>query len=106
MTQQIVKAEVCFVLPADKVMVDKVEYLELKKAQIKGNWLTMKDFQKRSQRSPSWLRKKILSNPLFIKRHSIENGGWVHFPDSQQDHYQFKESGMTEFLEKEFQSYL
>lgn len=70
-----VQATISVLIPEDKVLVDKVEYQELKEKDFDG-WVGMDVFIKKSNRSIPTV-SKVLRKPDLRKRISVENGGWV-----------------------------
>lgn len=94
------------IIPDDMVIISKAEVLELEKNHFKGKYLTMKDFISRTNRSSAWIKGEILNNPTLIKKINIENGGFVHYPNTQSDRWLFRASGPIDFIEYEFHNYL
>ena len=68
-----VQATISVLIPEDKILVDKVEYHELKKQDFDG-WVGMDVFIKKSNRSIPTV-SKVLRKPDLRKRISVENGG-------------------------------
>ncbi|MFK4796255.1 DUF771 domain-containing protein [Lactococcus petauri] len=99
MEQQMLSAQVTLVIPTNKVLVDKVEYQELKKKEFDG-WVGMKEFVAKSNRSAPTI-SKLLKRPELIKTLSVENGGWVYYP-KEGSHWSFHYKEMMEFINKEF----
>ncbi|GAM80097.1 uncharacterized protein conserved in bacteria [Lactococcus lactis subsp. lactis] len=71
-----VQATISVLIPEDKILVDKVEYQELKEKDFDG-WVGMDVFIKKSNRSIPTV-SKVLRKPDLRKRISVENGGWVY----------------------------
>lgn len=94
-----VKATISVPIPEDKVLVDKVEYQELKKKVFDG-WVGLDVFVEKSNRSRTTI-KNLLNRPEMIKMLSIENGGWVFYPP-EAGKWSFRYKGMMEFINNEF----
>lgn len=94
-----VQATISVLIPEDKILVDKVEYQELKEKDFDG-WVGMDVFIKKSNRSRTTI-KNLLNRPEMVKILSIENGGWVFYPaDAGKWSFHYKE--MMEFINNEF----
>ncbi|ARD98116.1 DUF771 domain-containing protein [Lactococcus lactis] len=94
-----VQATISVLIPEDKILVDKVEYQELKEKDFDG-WVGMDVFIKKSNRSRTTI-KNLLNRPEMVKKLSIENGGWVFYPaDAGKWSFHYKE--MMDFINKEF----
>ncbi|MDG4962729.1 DUF771 domain-containing protein [Lactococcus lactis] len=94
-----VKATIPILIPEDMILIDKIEYQELKKKDFDG-WVGMDVFVEKSNRSRTTI-KKLLNRPEMVKILSIENGGWVFYPaDSGKWSFHYKE--MMEFINNEF----
>lgn len=89
-------------VPADSVLISKVEFEELKKQELAGVYWSMKDLEKRINRKSAWIKANILYPPKFKKILDVENGGFVFYPKTQGQTWSFLASKMTEFLEKHF----
>lgn len=94
-----VQATISVLIPEDKILVDKVEYQELKEKDFDG-WVGMKEFVAKSNRSAPTI-SKLLKRPELIKTLSVENGGWVYYP-REGSHWSFHYKEMMEFINKEF----
>ncbi|ANS02501.1 hypothetical protein DS56701_06 [Lactococcus phage 56701] len=95
-----VQATISVLIPEDKVLVDKVEYQELKEKDFDG-WVGMDVFIKKSNRSIPTV-SKVLRKPDLRKRISVENGGWVYYPNGKGDNWSFRFKEMMNFINKEF----
>lgn len=94
-----VKVTIPVLIPEDKVLIDKVEYQELKKKDFDG-WVGLNVFVEKANRSRTTI-KKLLNRPEMVKVLSVENGGWVFYPpDAGKWSFHYKE--MMEFINKEF----
>ncbi len=94
-----VTATIPVAIPEDKILIDKVEYQELKNKDFDG-WVGMATFIEKSNRSRTTI-KKVLTRPELIKSLSVENGGWVFYPsDAGKWSFHYKE--MMEFINNEF----
>lgn len=89
-------------IPEDCVLIKRVEWEELKKAELEGVYWSMADLERRMNRKCDWIKDKVLYPPRFKKVLDIENGGFVYYPKSKGQNWSFQASRMTAFLEKSF----
>ncbi|KIO62091.1 hypothetical protein B4065_3311 [Caldibacillus thermoamylovorans] len=99
---QQLKAEVVIQIPNDMVLVSKIELEELKRQELTGVYWTMKDLQKRINKSDRWIKDNILYPSKFRKILDVENGGFVYYPKNQGQTWSFQATKMAAFLEKHF----
>ncbi|MGJ9460680.1 DUF771 domain-containing protein [Oceanobacillus sp. CF4.6] len=85
-------------IPADKVLVSKVELEELKQESLSGVYWSMKDLEKRTSKKQEWLKENILYKGKF--RPILE--GFVHYPKSKGQTWSFQAKRMSQFLERNF----
>ncbi|MCM6842256.1 DUF771 domain-containing protein [Lactococcus lactis] len=95
-----VQATISVLIPEDKILVDKVEYQELKEKDFDG-WVGMDVFIEKSNRSIPTV-SKVLRKPDLRKRIAVENGGWVYYPNGKGDNWSFRFKEMMDFINKEF----
>ncbi len=91
-------------IPDNMVLVNKVEYIELKQKELSGMYWTMKDLEKRINKSDKWIKDNILYPSRFKRVLDCENGGFVFYPKSQGQTWSFQALKMAEFLDKHFSS--
>ena len=58
-------------------------------------------FTEKSNRSIPTV-SKVLRKPDLRKRISVENGGWVYYPNGKGDNWSFRFKEMMDFINKEF----
>lgn len=85
-------------IPADQVLISKVELEELKGYQLAGVYWTMKDLEQRTGRRKEWLIENILYKPRFKKQ--LEN--IVYYPKGKGSPWSFNAPKMAQFLEQNF----
>lgn len=90
-------------IPADSILISKVELEELKKNQFIGLYWTMKDLEKRTGKKIEWLKENILYKPQFRKELDSKNGGFVFYPERNGQTWAFQSSKMANFLDDNFQ---
>ncbi len=95
-----VKATIPVQIPEDKVLVDKVEYQELKKKDFDG-WVGMDVFVEKANRSAPTIGK-LLRKPDIKKSFCSENGGWIYYPSGKGDYWSFRYKDMLKFIQEEF----
>lgn len=95
-------------VPDDCVIITKVEYEELKKADDLGQWMTLQEVLDRTTRKYDWFTRTILKNPKYRNKIDIEKNsdGFVYYPGEGNDKYVFLRSKMLRFLEENFASIL
>ncbi|MDT2436829.1 DUF771 domain-containing protein [Enterococcus avium] len=91
-------------IPDDCVIITKIEYEELKKADDLGQWMTLQEVLNRTTRKYDWFTQKILKNPKYRNKIDIErnSNGFVYYPGEGNDKYVFLRSKTLEFLENNF----
>ena len=89
-------------IPADSVIISKIELQELKKLQLAGVYWSMKDLEKRVNRKSEWIKENILCPTRFKKVLDAENGGFVFYPRSKGQTWSFQASKMAKFLDENF----
>lgn len=89
-------------VPADLVLIDKVELEELKQNELTGVYWTMKDLEKRVGRKAEWIKENILYPPRFRSFLDVENGGFVFYPKVQGQSWSFHAPQMAKFLDEKF----
>lgn len=100
--QQQLKVELTIKIPEDMVLISKVELEELQKLELTGVWWSMKDLEKRLNKSSEWIKEKILYQPRFKKLLDSDNGGFVYYPKSRGQTWSFQANKMVAFLDKYF----
>ncbi|MFC0015226.1 MULTISPECIES: DUF771 domain-containing protein [Allobacillus] len=91
-------------IPDDSVMISKVELQELKQAQLKGVYWTMKDLESRINRKNEWIKENILYPSKFRKLLDVNNGGFVYYPKTKGQSWSFHAGKMADFLDSNFQN--
>ncbi len=89
-------------IPADSVIIFKIELQELKKFPLAGVYWSMKDLEKRVNRKSEWIKENILYPTRFKKILDAENGGFVFYPKSKGQTWSFQASKMAKFLDENF----
>lgn len=89
-------------IPADSVIITKVEFEELLKQQLEGVCWTMQDLEKRVNRKHEWIKEKILYPSKYRKILDVQNGGFVSYPKSKGDKWSFQAIKMAKFLDDHF----
>lgn len=89
-------------IPSDSVLIKKIELEELKNESLSGVYWSMKDLQKRVNKSDKWIKENILYQPRFKKILDAEKGGFVYYPRNQGQSWSFQAKEMAQFLDKYF----
>ena len=85
-------------IPDSHVLIEKSEYEELKSNEALGQYYTMKDLQRLTGKSDTWLYENLLNNPHRLERIKP----FTHIPEYKGDKWLFKATGLREYLENEF----
>lgn len=99
---QLLNVQLSIPVPADSVLISKVELEELKRLELTGVYWTMKDLEERVGKKQEWIKENILFRPKFKKILDSENGGFVYYPKSKGQNWSFQAVKMAEFLDKNF----
>lgn len=96
------KINVEIIIPANFVLISKIEHERLHEEADIGRWWTLQDVLDRTNRSRDWFKKNILFHPRYKKKIDVKNGGFVKYPSGGRDSYLFLPSKTKEFLENNF----
>jgi phage pi2 protein 07 len=77
-------------VPADSVIITKIELQELKKLQLTGVYWSIKDLEKRVNRKSAWIKENILYPTRFKKVLDAENGDLYSIQKAKDKHGHFK----------------
>lgn len=99
---QKLNVELSIEIPAEYILITKVEYEELKSHELQGVYWTMKDLEERTKRSSVWLRENILYPSNFKRILNSQNGGFVFYPTSSGQPWSFQATKMADFLDQNF----
>lgn len=89
-------------IPSDTVLITKLEYTNLKQQELLGQYWTMKDLEKRTNKKSEWIKENILYPSRFKKILDVKNNGFVFYPNSKGQNWSFNATKMALFLEKYF----
>ena len=89
-------------VPADHVLISKVELEVLRKQELTGTYWTMKDLENRTNKKQEWLKENILYVPTVKKKLDVETGGFVYYPKRSGEKWSFLASEMAKFLDDNF----
>ena len=96
-TQQL-NVQLAIPIPADQVLISKVELEELQRQSLTGVFWTMKDLEQRTSRKKDWLIENLLYQPRFKKQ--LEH--IVYYPKGKGSPWSFNAPKMAKFLEDNF----
>lgn len=99
---QQIKVSLSIPIPADSVLIKKVELEELEQYVLKGVYWDMKDLEKKTNRGKVWLGENVLFHPRFKKELDSENGGCVFYPKARGQNWSFHAPRMAKFLDENF----
>lgn len=89
-------------IPEEQILIEKVELVRLQSLEYKGQYWTMQDLEKRTNKKRDWLKDNILFNPTFLSKLNVDNGGFVYYPVKRGQNWSFQASKMAKFLEENF----
>ncbi|WP_217594111.1 DUF771 domain-containing protein [Cohnella sp. GbtcB17] len=89
-------------IPADSVLISRVELDQLKQQELAGVYWSMKDLEQRLRRKDDWIKTNILYPPRFRNILDVEKGGFVFYPQAKGQPWSFQASKMAEFLDMRF----
>lgn len=106
MEQQMLTAQVTLVIPDDKVLIDKVEYQELKKSHL-VTIDSMQEFCNYAGWSPDTMTKIFLKpsirNSIDIERNEE---GWAYYGLGQGNHWWFLAEQAIDFIKNDLKKYI
>ncbi|MEC1714997.1 DUF771 domain-containing protein [Schinkia azotoformans] len=89
-------------IPADSVLITKVQLEEFKRLELTGVYWTMRDLEQRINKKHEWIKENILYPSRFKKILDVQNGGFVYYPSGKGQTWSFQAVKMAEFLDKYF----
>lgn len=99
---QLINVALSIPIPADSVLISKVEWEELKKHELIGVYWSMKDLESRLNRKHEWIKENILYPSHFRRILDIKNGGFVYYPEARGESWSFLATKMADFLDEKF----
>lgn len=95
-------------LPASHIIVEKDEYLDLKKQASKGKYISLDEVLNMLSVSRPWLLKHVLYRPDIRSKIDIDKNkdGFVKYPKNQGGRYIFLASKTRAFFEQYFSELL
>lgn len=94
-------AQVLLTIPEDKILVDKVEYLDLKEQASLGSLMSFKWFKEKTGIKRSEDLNKWILLP-FRDELDFDTGGFVHYPEKQGDPWKFLKNPTEHWLEDNY----
>jgi len=91
-------------IPADSVLISKIELEQLKANELEGVYWNMKDLESRTNKKSEWIKERILYPSKFRNKIDVDHGGFVYYPKVKGELWTFQASKMVDFLEKNFQA--
>lgn len=100
--QQQLEVALTIPIPADSVLISKIELEQLKQQELKGVYWNMKDLEERTKRKSEWIKEHILFPTRFRKLLDADYGGFVFYPKTKGQTWVFQANRMAEFLDRNF----
>lgn len=85
-------------VPDTHVVIPKEVYEQLRSQEYTGQYYNMKDLERLTGRSRTWLNQNFLNRPDVLKRIKP----FTYFPRGKGDLWAFKATELREYLENEF----
>ena len=91
-------------LPQSHIIVEKEEYLNMKKQASEGKYMSLSEVLEMVSVSRPWLLENVLYRSDIRSKIDIEKNkdGFVKYPDSQGGRYYFLASKTKQFFEENF----
>ena len=91
-------------LPNTHIIVEKEEYLNMKKQVSEGKYMSLSEVLEMVSVSRPWLLEHVLYQPDIRSKIDIDKNkdGFVKYPDSQGGRYYFLASKTKQFFEENF----
>ena len=91
-------------LPASHIIVEKEEYLNMKKKASAGQYMTLNDVLEMVSVSRPWLLENVLYRADIRSKIDIDKNkeGFVKYPENQGGRYYFLASKTKKFFEENF----
>ncbi|QQC73121.1 DUF771 domain-containing protein [Lactococcus garvieae] len=106
MEQQMLSAQVTLIIPEDKVLVDKVEYQELKKSK-EITWNSMQEFCRYAGWNSVTMTKILLKpevrNIIDISRN---DNGWAYYGLGKGNHWWFIADKAKDFIKNDLKNHI
>ena len=91
-------------LPNTHIIVEKEEYLNMKKQTSEGKYMSLSEVLEMVSVSRPWILEHVLYQPDIRSKIDIDKNkdGFVKYPDSQGGRYYFLASKTKQFFEENF----
>ncbi|BAK15696.1 DUF771 domain-containing protein [Solibacillus sp. FSL R5-0691] len=99
---QYLTSQLIIPIPEDKIIVDLIEYKELKDNELEGCYWSMSDLEKRINKKRDWITQNLLYNPKYKSLLDVKNKGFVFYPVKKGQQWCFQATKMAKFLEDHF----
>lgn len=99
---QKIKIEAVIEIPDDYVLITKTEFFKIKEQNLSGRLWNMKDLEERTGHRADWIKEKILYVPALRKKLDVEEGGFVFYPKSKGQPWNFHAVKMARFLDEHY----
>ncbi|MDN4607179.1 DUF771 domain-containing protein [Sporosarcina highlanderae] len=99
---QKLNVELIITIPESQVIIEKLEFEALKKADLLGVYWSMVDLEKRIGRKKDWIKQNILYNPRFKSKLDCSTGGFVFYPKKKGEPWSMHALLMANFLDENF----
>lgn len=96
--EQLLDVSLSIPIPADKILISRVELQELREQSLSGVYWNMKDLEKKTARKSEWIKENILYPSRFRKVLDSVNGGFVFYPQAKGQNWSFQASKMVSFF--------
>ncbi|MCR8852858.1 MULTISPECIES: DUF771 domain-containing protein [Lysinibacillus] len=100
--QQKLNVKLLITIPETQVVIEKLEFEALKKANLLGVYWSMVDLENRMGRKKDWIKLNVLFNPRFKSILDINCGGFVYYPQKKGEPWSMHALKMAKFLDENF----
>lgn len=100
--EQSLKVEAIIQIPADQVLISRIEFERLQSLELTGTYWTMQELEEKTNKKRDWLKDNLLYNPRFKKILDVKEGGFVYYPEKRGQTWSFQASKMARFLDDNF----
>lgn len=100
--QQKISVRLLIPIPESQVIIEKLEFEALKRANLLGVYWSMVDLENRMGRKKDWIKQNLLYNPRFKSTLDINYGGFVYYPQKKGEPWSMHALQMAKFLDENF----
>lgn len=100
--QQKLNVQLIIAIPESQIIIERLEFEALKKADLLGVYWSMVDLENRMGRKIDWIKQNVLYNPRFKSTLDTSCGGFVYYPQKKGEPWSMHALQMVKFLDENF----